>query len=72
MATGKPSPSKYIHVTGVPNGVNLNTGYVPVRREFNDFVKDADSLNLYLLGLERMKNLSQSEKLSFYQLVDPV
>jgi tyrosinase len=54
----------FFHITGVAPG----TGTLPVRLEFNDFIKNADLLNLYLLGLDRMQKVSQDDPLSYYQI----
>jgi hypothetical protein len=38
------------------------------RREVRDLEKDQDQWNVYMLGLSRFQNVSQSDKLSYYQI----
>ena len=44
-------------------------GPIPVRRELRDMKKNfPDQWNLYLLGLERFKQVDEKEPLSFFQI----
>ncbi|KAL5493071.1 hypothetical protein ACEPAI_4520 [Sanghuangporus weigelae] len=56
--------SKHFHVTGIP-AVGTD---VPLRKNFDDFAKDTDVLNLYLLALDRIQNDEQSVLTSFFQI----
>lgn len=54
-------------ITGVPlNGTN-GSGPVP-RLEVRQLQGNADQWNLYLLGLDRLMNVDQGDKLSYYQI----
>lgn len=39
-----------------------------LRHEIHDLQKDADAWNIYLLGLQRFKNMSATDPLSYYQV----
>ncbi|RVD80225.1 uncharacterized protein DFL_008127 [Arthrobotrys flagrans] len=54
----------------LPDGIKAVTGNgaVPLRLDFNDFIKDDTRKNLYLLALSRMMQTSQSDPTSHYQI----
>ncbi|KAK6535910.1 hypothetical protein TWF281_000160 [Arthrobotrys megalospora] len=52
----------------LPDGIRAATGAVPLRIDFNDFIKDTTKLNLYLLALSRMMQKPQSDPTSHYQV----
>jgi tyrosinase len=58
-----------------PRGVNLETtgakspdGSTGIRREIRELEKDVREWNLYLLGLDLMQYMDQSERESWYQI----
>lgn len=55
-------------ITGVTSGRGSN-GSVPFRLEIRELEKNADQWNLYLIGVRRLMDMDQSEKLSWYQLM---
>lgn len=59
--------NKHFHVTGVPAAGTE----VPQRKNFDDFAKDTDVLNLYLLALDRIQNDNQSALTSHFQVGGP-
>jgi hypothetical protein len=46
----------------------IQDGAVRVRQEIQEFVSDPDMLNVFLLGLEHMQGINQSDFLSYYQI----
>ena len=54
-------------ITGVQLGRGSN-GSVPFRLEVRTLQKRTDQWNLYLIGLRRLMDMDQNEKLSFYQI----
>ena len=56
--------NKHYHVVGLPTFAPS----APPRLEFNDFVKDEDVLNLYLLALASIQNDKEDKLTSFFQI----
>ena len=56
--------NKHYHVVGLPTFAPS----APPRLEFNDFVKDEDVLNLYLLALAGIQNDKEDKLTSFFQI----
>jgi tyrosinase len=54
-------------ITGVLDGRGPD-GSVPLRLEIRDLQRYPDLWNLYILGLDRLQSIDQSELLSYYQL----
>lgn len=54
-------------VTGVQSG-RSGDGSVPLRLEIRQLQQNADQWNLYLLALDRLQNVNQTEQLSWYQI----
>jgi len=54
-------------ITGVQSGRG-GDGSVPLRLEIRQLQQNADQWNLYLLALDRLQNVNQSELLSWYQI----
>ncbi|KAK6362700.1 hypothetical protein TWF730_000156 [Orbilia blumenaviensis] len=54
----------------LPDGIRAVTGNgpVPLRLDFNEFIKDDTRRNLYILALSRMMQRSQSDPTSHYQV----
>jgi hypothetical protein len=61
QATG---PSVY-PVLGVRG---LGVGTTHPRLEIRELERNKDQLNVYLLGLQRLQNMAQNDKLSYYQI----
>jgi len=59
--------SKRIVINGVQQGVQPNNK-TPVRLEINDFLRDPDRKNLYLLGLEHLQKRPIGDMKSWYQV----
>ncbi|EPS35849.1 hypothetical protein H072_10709 [Dactylellina haptotyla CBS 200.50] len=55
-------------VSTIADGTRAGTGNVPIRQDFNEFIKDSTALNLYLLALSRMMARSQDDPTSHYQV----
>lgn len=56
-------------ITGVQSGRGGDgDGSVPLRLEIRQLQQNADQWNLYLLALDRLQNVNQTELLSWYQL----
>jgi tyrosinase len=55
------------NITGVQSGRGQD-GSVPLRLEIRELQKNADLWNLYMLGLDRLQRVNQSNLLSYYQL----
>ena len=60
--------NKHYHVVGLPTFAPS----APPRLEFNDFVKDEDVLNLYLLALASIQNDKEDKLTSFFQIGGPL
>ena len=56
--------NKHYHVVGL----HTFAPSAPPRLEFNDFVKDEDVLNLYLLALASIQNDKEDKLTSFFQI----
>lgn len=54
-------------ITGVQQGRGSN-GSVPFRLEVRELQKKPNQWNLYLIGLRRLMDMDENEKLSFYQI----
>lgn len=59
--------STNIVTTGSPSGQELN-GTMPIRREIRDLAQDEDMWTLYILALDRLQSMDQSDKLSYYSI----
>ncbi|RKF78107.1 Tyrosinase [Golovinomyces cichoracearum] len=55
-------------VTEGASGGRSSDGSLPLRREIRDLEKDEDIWTLYLLGLDRLQNMDQTEKISWYNI----
>lgn len=53
----------------VTTGVMNNGSGVQPRLELRELAQDADSWNLYLLGLQRFMNVDENDQLSYYQIM---
>jgi len=54
-------------ITGVQSGRG-GDGSVPLRLEIRQLQQNADQWNLYLLALDRLQSVNQSDQLSWYQI----
>jgi hypothetical protein len=61
--------SSVFPVLGV-RGLGVDT--IHPRLEIRELQRNKDQLNVYLLGLQRMQNMAQDDKLSYYQVAGEI
>lgn len=70
FATAQSSPLQKrasYEITGVQSGRGPD-GSIPFRVEIRQLERNRDQWNLYLIGLRRMMDMDEGEKLSYYQI----
>jgi hypothetical protein len=50
----------------------LGAGTIHPQLEIRELQRNKDQLNVYLLGLQRMQNMAQDDKLSYYQVAGEI
>ena len=62
------SPANAIQVTGATGGINATTGARPFRYDIDDLSKSGAAWDLFVLSLDHIQQLNQSDPLSYFQI----